>query len=243
MSQARRTAFSLVELLVVIAIIAVLIGLLLPAIQKVREAANRAKCLNNLKQIGFAVHSFENANGYLPPNGCLDPISSAGLYPGAFYSVFVRILPFVEQSALYQQVDFNAGSIQPNITAQRVSLFICPSELNDRILAGPTGGYPLAYPAGAPSTYGAGTGDWLIIDDSYHVGGNGAFPGVTSSNPKRLRLLDIADGTSTTVGFAEVKAFGTNLAKGGPAPANPPATPDAVVALGGELLIGGGHSA
>src|SRR6202050_152380 len=110
--RARRSAFSLIELLVVIAIIAILIGLLLPAVQKVREAAARAKCHNNLKKNGVAVQAYEGVRGCLPPNGSVEPLKGAALYPGNFYSVLVRILPYIEQEALYQQVDFTVPSIQ-----------------------------------------------------------------------------------------------------------------------------------
>src|SRR5947209_10963306 len=104
----RRIAFTLIELLVVIAIIALLIGLLLPAVQKVREAAARTKCQNNLKQITLAVLNFESANGYLPPNGAWQTLKSTGTFTGTPCSVFARILPYIEQSALASQLDVMA---------------------------------------------------------------------------------------------------------------------------------------
>src|SRR5437660_10732167 len=100
-----RKGFSLIELLVVIAIIAILIGLLLPAVQKVREAAARSRCMNNLKQIGLAVHNFEATTGYLPPAGCWATAKSSASFNVESYSILARILPYVEQNSLYQQVD------------------------------------------------------------------------------------------------------------------------------------------
>ena len=152
-----RRGFTLIELLVVIAIIAILIGLLLPAVQKVREAAARSTCSNNLKQIALGAHNYEGANGYLPPGflGAMptdapygtDTQMSAIGYNCQIIGVLVHLLPYVEQDALYRNMmagapagdylspakrypDFsNYNSFWNNRTA-KVKTFLCPSDVN-----------------------------------------------------------------------------------------------------------------
>src|ERR1700730_18084160 len=97
----RKRGFTLIELLVVIAIIAILIGLLLPAVQKVREAAARIKCQNNMKQFGLAIHSYNDTNNALPPGGTLGPTGDWGDDRGTW---LVYTLPYMEQEGLFKQL-------------------------------------------------------------------------------------------------------------------------------------------
>src|SRR5262249_14759872 len=119
----RRGGFTLIELLVVIAIIAVLIGLLLPAVQKVREAANRMKCTSNLKQIGLALHNFESTRGRFPPAGVQGPFPPAGVGEGIRHGWVPFLLPYQEQNALHNQYHWEYDAGHPiNLPAERVQV-------------------------------------------------------------------------------------------------------------------------
>jgi len=122
----RRRGFTLIELLVVIAIIAILIALLVPAVQKVREAAARAQCLNNLKQIGLALHNCHDGEKGFPPAG----VYNKGLLDS--WSVHARLLSYVEQYSLERQINFNASfTSQPDIKQARILVYLYPMERTD----------------------------------------------------------------------------------------------------------------
>ncbi len=134
-TDARRGAFTLIELLVVIAIIAVLIGLLLPAVQKVREAANRMKCTSNLHNIGLALHHFENTRGYFPP-GWTDGLQQQLGIPNTLHGFWPFLLPYVEQEALQSRYRWDLDNSHPEnrpVINTHVKVLQCPSAQPDRI--------------------------------------------------------------------------------------------------------------
>ncbi|WP_439623908.1 DUF1559 family PulG-like putative transporter [Gemmata sp.] len=221
-----RRAFTLIELLVVIAIIAVLIGLLLPAVQKVREAAARAQCQNNLKQVGLALHSYHNDNGRFPAGAANDlPPFGTATSAGWGSSWWVYILPHIEQGALYSKWQFSGSSgftNSNNLTAADtvvIKTMKCPSS-------------PIN-----PSKYAANrisTGQRITLADYMGISGfwNGSpttlgtfsdsktnYSNCCTSNSgwysvngimyaqSRTQITDISDGTSNTMIVAEESDF------------------------------------
>src|SRR5262249_33119987 len=181
--------FTLIELLVVIAIIAILIGLLVPAVQKVRESASRMECTNNLKQIGLACHNYHDVNKRLPP-GYYATAPYPLTTPGWGWAAF--LLPFLEQDNVYRQINFNLPVESQPIIQTSLKVFLCPSD------SPPPGAFPVVNVTlttlcqAAPSSYAATVGsDASEIDD---VTGNGVF-----YRNSRTRLTDITDGTGQTV--------------------------------------------
>jgi prepilin-type N-terminal cleavage/methylation domain-containing protein/prepilin-type processing-associated H-X9-DG protein len=220
----KRRAFTLIELLVVIAIIAILIGLLLPAVQKVREAAARAKCQNNLKQMGLAAHNYESGNGYLPPQ--FGTVLVNGQVGTNDASPQALILPYVEQASKYSQFNFNyfTWNDQPAVSglpampgvnlparSQDVAIYICPSDASDRERPSDDNTADTGPYQGRLNYLGcAGTTIYGLYDVSGTTAraGAGVFS-LTSPRPsgqilKGIALVGIQDGTSNTALFGEV---------------------------------------
>ena len=219
-SSQRIKGFTLIELLVVIAIIAILIGLLLPAVQKVRESSARLTCSNNLKQIALAVHGFQDAQNQIPYN------LSSNTYGyddnGKSWSWLVRILPYIEQAGLFSKLGQDSFGPTPAVAdvptfnslaaiqAVVIKSYVCPSDPGSNKLStnranGSTGSGtgPTNYKGVAGSNWG-----WGSFQNTGYTGnnngldaGNGIFH--RSDNTRALQLSKITDGTSNTLMIGE----------------------------------------
>lgn len=215
-SRSSRRGFTLIELLVVIAIIGVLIALLLPAVQSAREAARRAQCTNNLKQLALAAHNYVDANNRLPsgmrwgwvPGSTSSVTSLHGMLPG--------FLPFIEQTALHRAINYDLGmfeAVNATINATSVSAYSCPSDPTTGQLSDHPGS---PYPKMAHTSYAGVSGTWP--NNTYSLPPNASFPGGLVhpqfgkvranqagifSTHSETSFADIRDGLSNTLMFAE----------------------------------------
>lgn len=195
-----KRGFTLIELLVVIAIIAILVGLLLPAVQQAREAARRAQCKNNLRQIGLALHNYADGHKTLPP-GYVSLFDANGDDTGPGWGWNSMLLPQIEEAPAYNAINFQVGIEQPANQTSRLPVFavlLCPSD-------NPAPSWPAM-------SRDLSTGDPMAlicnVASSNYVGMFGTSePGVDGEGVffrnSRIRLADIIDGTSQTIAVGE----------------------------------------
>ena len=220
-----RSAFTLIELLVVIAIIAILIALLVPAVQKVREAAARTQCANNLKQLGIAIHSYHDVNKRMPPNAITINFAWAAdsVEPGpSIWTWIARILPYIEQGALATQYNIPDGTMlaaQPGLTAV-IPVLLCPAATGagQPTTASDWQNIPgismsmTNYRGVSGSNWGLNGGGgigtaFINADPDPNLGqsgldaGNGMF--YRSDGNRKLTMVGITDGTSNTFMIGE----------------------------------------
>jgi prepilin-type N-terminal cleavage/methylation domain-containing protein len=206
----RSLGFTLIELLVVIAIIAILIGLLLPAVQKVREAAARTKCQNNLKQIGLALHNHHDSKGTFPTSGTLTvakPIPATNA-PANHHTWLTFLLPYVEQAPLYNATNILQPAWGQGIVSTDIALLHCPSDAG-YLKAEETWNIAITNYAGSEGYHWWETayldpawgGAWTQIPKA------GDYTGLFAVN-RTFRIADVTDGTSNVVAVAETDSYG-----------------------------------
>jgi len=210
-----RRGFTLIELLVVIAIIAILIGLLLPAVQKVREAAARLTCQNNMKQIGLAAANYESATGTLAP-GCNNNSGTSGGIGGSMAGTLAYLLPYVEQDNVYRtfaspgtwSMPSTAGYYNGSGRTASIKGYLCPSD--NAASASPNYGcfaFWVYYPGGMTGYYFAGDPGYGRTNYASNAGYLGNVPGYPYPGPyavnTRTTTVGISDGSSNTFAFGE----------------------------------------
>lgn len=181
----RRTGFTLVELLVVIVIIGLLTAILLPAVQSAREAGNKVKCRNNLKQIGLAIHNYYNMWGCFPPGRFRNPVDGQG----RCFSAYAYLLPFLEANQLFEQIDFNMNPEDSPVLDTTITFFLCPSDANNTLQG-----------TNAVHSYPLNTGTTYPLSESSPSGS--PVTGVFYEN-SRTMFNTITDGASQTVCISE----------------------------------------
>jgi prepilin-type N-terminal cleavage/methylation domain-containing protein/prepilin-type processing-associated H-X9-DG protein len=217
-----RSGFTLIELLVVIAIIAVLIALLLPAVQSAREAARRAQCVNNIKQLGLAVHNYLQTYEGMPMGMQWQRYRAGGCALSTTISMFPALFQFMEQQQIFNAVNFDINAFlaeNNSIHAMGVNSLWCPSDgdISKKTTQNPA--YFFSQPAGQPiimqyASYGGNSGTWAILPapDSGQYPGCRANPNYAAQtgamngvfyHDSRTALRDITDGTSNTLLFGE----------------------------------------
>ncbi len=219
-SDRTRRAFTLIELLVVIAIIAVLVGLLLPAVQKVREAAARMSCTNNLKQIGLGLHNYHDANNSFPPgyvDGNTNPLLNPDSDVGPSWGWAALLLPYVEQGNLYNQINFSVPvgtGVNATPSLQALKVYQCPSDgTQDSCVLYNWKTYTGANPPTITVAHGnyIGCNGWIECFNG--AGGSDSGSGGTDglSGPlgaggrgifyrnSKTTILQVTDGTSNTI--------------------------------------------
>jgi len=208
MSRSRSRGFTLIELLVVIAIIAVLIALLLPAVQAAREAARRSQCVNNLKQIGLALHNYQSANGSFPMGNTKVQVNTGSDYAAwCGWSAHAQMLPFLEQGAIYNSANFvhtgygfkaaPGDVINSTAAYTKIKAFLCPSNPYSGS-SGTTGLYTLYAVSGTDYAGSFGTTTHDLGHDNKIGNSTGIFGSWLSYD-----FRDIVDGTSQTIAFGE----------------------------------------